>query len=166
MLLQVEWGVVRELAWFMMKLILLLLAGWCGAGAMRAVAAETPVPKEVWVGTDSLSGKQFQPRTAASPQAFAGMYAAESGDGTSTAMLRIAPVVKSDGSKSWVLAGELEERVAGKKPVRKLIKSTPLRQQAGFWVFKLSKTQGVFVKRQATEFGVILEGTYLGQVKR
>jgi hypothetical protein len=142
---------------------------WCSIAG--SIAAESPVPSWVLVGTESARRAHFKANDVLSPRVFQGEYAVEGGDAVTIVRVAVSPV--ANRPDSWNLTGEIEERVAGSKPVRKSMKAAHLRKDRGFWVFDSGRSRGVFAsyhggsgKAGQAEPGLILDGVFLFQTKR
>ena len=151
-------------------LLFLLISFFCSSIA-GSMAAESPVPSRVLVGTESASRAHFKAINVLSPRVFQGEYAVEGGDGVTIVRVVVSPV--ANRPDSWSLTGKIEERVAGRKPIRKSMKAARLRKDGGFWVFQAGRSRGVFAsyhgesaKGGHAEPGLILDGFFLFQTKR
>ncbi|HYF34314.1 MAG TPA: hypothetical protein VD994_03400 [Prosthecobacter sp.] len=130
------------------------------------VAPQRLMPATVIVATERVPADDFKPDPlAASPRSLAGHYLMEGGDGRIEAVVFVGA---SEELLDWRIRVEVEERVAGRKAVRRSFKEQALRQVEGFWVFETRWSQGVFAsyqdglaRGQPAEPGLILDGVFL-----
>jgi hypothetical protein len=135
--------------------------------AEALVVPEPLMPKKVLVGTERAPAQDFRPDLlAASPRCLEGRYVMEGGDGRIEAGVNVSPAM--EGPHEWTVTIELEERVAGRRAVRRFFENDALCLVDGFWVFAEGGSHGVFAsyhdstaREQPAEPGLILDGVFL-----